>query len=169
MSESPAHLPECSGSFARILLAEDDVIVRSTCSQALRRAGYSVEAVANGVEAWEALQKQSFDLLVTDNNMPCLIGEKLIFLNGEELILKMRQAGMTLPIIGMTGSAKFFSSETNERLADTLCFRKPFDFRELLSAIKRLLGSAGRRRAKPHPTNPVSVRKGRTNRSNDRC
>lgn len=161
MSEPTVHLPECSGTSARILLAEDDVLVRGTCSHALRRAGYSVEAVANGVEAWDALQTHSFDLLVTDNNMPCL--------SGEELILKLRRVGMTLPIIGMTASDKFFSSEANEQLADTLCLRKPFDFSDILNAIRRLLCDAGRTAVKPHPTNLVSVRTEHMNRPNDRC
>lgn len=160
MNDLPTHPTESAGTTARILLAEDDVVVRSTCSRALLGAGYSVETVTNGIEAWDALRTHPFDLLVTDNHMPRL--------SGEELILKVRQAGMIIPIIGITASEKFFSSETNERLAETLCLKKPFDTYDILSAIRQLLDNADRRQIKPSPTNPVSARMERMNRSDDR-
>lgn len=134
MSATSASLDmgELAGRPVTILLVEDDFVVRSTCSHALRCAGYAVEAVADGITAWDALRTHPVDLLVTDNQMPCL--------NGEELILRARRFGMTLPIIGITASDKFFSSEVNERLANAVWLKKPFGIHEILDAIRQALG-----------------------------
>lgn len=60
-----------------VLLAEDDPIGRRVAVKQLQRAGFKVEAVADGISAWEMIQKQSFDLLLTDIRMPGLDGMKL--------------------------------------------------------------------------------------------
>src|SRR6185436_18496899 len=59
---------------ASILYVEDDSAIRLCWSELLTCAGYSVTAVADGIEAWEALQSGRYDLLVTDNDMPRLTG-----------------------------------------------------------------------------------------------
>ncbi|WP_292051612.1 MULTISPECIES: cell cycle two-component system response regulator CpdR [unclassified Brevundimonas] len=55
---------------ARILLAEDDSSLRGFLKRALERTGHDVVDCENGDEAIDALQDQSFDLLLTDIVMP---------------------------------------------------------------------------------------------------
>ncbi|MDX8383757.1 MAG: response regulator, partial [Ghiorsea sp.] len=58
----------------RILLAEDDKISRMIALKRLKRAGFDVLAVNDGLQAWQALQREHFDLLLTDIRMPALDG-----------------------------------------------------------------------------------------------
>jgi len=60
-----------------VLLAEDDPIGRRIASKRLLRAGFDVEAVADGDLAWQRLQEKEFDLLLTDVRMPGLDGMQL--------------------------------------------------------------------------------------------
>ncbi|EMB18257.1 Signal transduction response regulator, receiver region domain protein [Rhodopirellula europaea SH398] len=63
----------------RVLIAEDDPVLRHLLQFTLDRAGMDVTAVANGQLAWDEIQSgQKFDVLVTDHEMPELSGVDLI-------------------------------------------------------------------------------------------
>jgi len=73
-------LPSCLVSpdaLPAILLVEDEPTTRMMTARQLKRAGYEVEAVANGVEALERLQARFFPLLLTDWEMPHMDGLEL--------------------------------------------------------------------------------------------
>lgn len=65
------------GEMARILLAEDDGGMRQFLAQSLERAGHAVESVGDGTEALYALDRGSYDLLLTDIVMPGMDGVEL--------------------------------------------------------------------------------------------
>ena len=67
----------------RVLLAEDDPVGRRVAVKRLQRAGFEVETVADGTQAFQKLQLEKFDLLLTDIRMPGL--------SGMELTKKVRQ------------------------------------------------------------------------------
>ena len=79
----------------RILLAEDDQIMREYLTRALERSGYAVTAVDRGTAAIPLLQTERFDLLLTDLRMPRL--------DGKELIARLRAERPDLPVVVMTG------------------------------------------------------------------
>ena len=118
----------------KVLYAEDDALVRQLTVGLLARAGYNVKAVENGLDAWEALQKSKFDLLITDNDMPSL--------TGVELVTKLRRNDITLPIILASGSAGFFSGEEYRWLNFSACVQKPFLPNELVSTVGKVLRTA---------------------------
>lgn len=57
-----------------ILLVDDEKLIRNSFSWELRAAGYTVTAVANGAEAIDILEKQTFDVVITDLMMPVVDG-----------------------------------------------------------------------------------------------
>ncbi|KKI99448.1 hybrid sensor histidine kinase/response regulator [Prochlorothrix hollandica] len=61
-----------------ILLVDDSPTVRETQRRILVGQGYSVNQAANGLEAWESLLQQPYDLLITDVDMPGLTGVELV-------------------------------------------------------------------------------------------
>src|SRR5882757_3375668 len=67
--------PDCPG---RILVVEDDEDIRQLNSDALIHLGYQVDTAEDGVLAWEALNSQGYDLMVTDNTMPNMTGVELL-------------------------------------------------------------------------------------------
>jgi CheY-like chemotaxis protein len=117
----------------RILVAEDDDIIRWIIANRLADDGYTVDAAADGEEAWEALRHDAYDLLVTDNDMPRLTGLKLIE--------RIRKAGMALPVIVASGTFSAESVRDYPQLQITAVIPKPFHKLEFLDAVRNILSS----------------------------
>src|SRR3990172_12512611 len=66
-----------TGEKAKILLVEDNVALSGVICFNLSRAGYQVTAVSNGREAIDALQRNRFDLVLSDQQMPKMTGIQL--------------------------------------------------------------------------------------------
>jgi CheY-like chemotaxis protein len=115
----------------RILCADDEQAICACYFKALSRSGYSVTTVADGKLTWEALENETFDLLITDNQMPCL--------TGEELVLKVRQHGLKLPIILASSQLDFFLNPANEWLQVDQLLQKPFTLPILINTVERVL------------------------------
>jgi CheY-like chemotaxis protein len=60
-----------------ILLAEDDPVTRMLMTRFLKKAGYEVDAVANGAEALDKMTRRYYPILVTDWEMPEMDGVSL--------------------------------------------------------------------------------------------
>ena len=90
-SAAPARRQTADRLRARILYADDEPQLRRLGELVLVRTGYDVDTAADGAEAWAALNEVSYNLLITDNDMPKL--------TGLELTAQARRAGMRLPIM----------------------------------------------------------------------
>lgn len=77
-----------------ILLAEDDPVIADGVGRALRRNGYAVDHVDNGVDADLALCSQAFDLVILDLGMPRL--------DGIEVLKRLRARKSALPVLILT-------------------------------------------------------------------
>ena len=120
----------------RILVADDDALIRQLISSALSRNGFEVNAVSDGEQVWEALCHEHYDLLVTDNEMPRLTGTKLIE--------RIRDAGMSLPVIVASGTFSMEWARNNPQLQIAAVIPKPFGLLELLDAVRNVLASCHR-------------------------
>src|SRR3546814_607065 len=107
-TSSPGQSAGDRQSMARILVAEDDTAVKSFVSRALAHRGHRVTSVEDGVQALEALDGDSFDLLITDIVMPSL--------DGIGLALKVAKDFPSLPVLLMTG----YSAERQDRKSTRL-------------------------------------------------
>src|SRR5262249_51365561 len=87
---------QASARPTRILLVGEDPTLSRLMSLFLHHAGYAVDTAADGEQGWVALKLKHYDLLMTDNDMPRL--------TGLELVRRLRETGMTLPIIVVSGS-----------------------------------------------------------------
>jgi two-component system, chemotaxis family, chemotaxis protein CheY len=115
-----------------ILVVDDDIFIRQLSTEVLSDSGYHVDAAADGADAWEALQLKTFNLLITDNNMPRL--------TGVELVRKLRSASMELPVILATGG-RIPTEELalNPSLQLAALLLKPFTINELLETVTKAL------------------------------
>ncbi|PIU17864.1 MAG: hypothetical protein COT18_11790 [Elusimicrobia bacterium CG08_land_8_20_14_0_20_59_10] len=68
----------------KILLVDDDEIFRTLLSEVLEEAGFEISAHENGLLAWEALQAEGADIVVSDVNMPEMGGYELLKLIRED-------------------------------------------------------------------------------------
>ena len=126
--------PSTSDCLARILCADDDPALRRCFAMALARAGYAVTTVADGLQAWESLQADPCDLLITDNEMPGL--------SGIELAVKVRLARLTLPLIVAASDVSFFTEPHTQWLRIAALLQKPFGLRELSDVVGQTLCAA---------------------------
>jgi DNA-binding response OmpR family regulator len=78
-----------------ILIIEDNEGIRNLARKNLTREGYSVEAVGMGTEALEIIENNPPDLILLDQSLPDI--------SGKEIILKLKERGLNIPFIVMTG------------------------------------------------------------------
>jgi len=119
------------------LVVDDSLSIRKYLSSLLIQKGYATETARNGYEALELLNKQEFDIMVTDLEMPKLSGYELI----ETLRYDQRFTGF--PIIVLTGRAgENFRQLTAELGADAYII-KPFKDRELFEQLDKFIEYKG--------------------------
>lgn len=114
----------------RVLAVEDNPINRVILAEQLRTLGCDVELAQDGVEALQRCREQSFDLVVTDINMPRM--------DGHALARQLRDDGNPVPVIGATANA---TAEERERcLASGMqgYLSKPIDIARLRKALTAL-------------------------------
>ena len=83
----------------KILIAEDDHELSQLFSHVLMKHGYMVKQVSNGMEALTAMERDYFDLLISDIMMPKM--------DGYELVRQMREAGNQTPVMMITARDAF--------------------------------------------------------------
>lgn len=119
----------------RVLLAEDDAVLRRYLGVLLRRAGYEVVAAADGLEALRLALSSPVSAVVTDAVMPRLGGPELC------RMLRARAEFATLPVILLTGLGAAAHPADAASTPDAR-LTKPVRTDELLSCLARLLGRA---------------------------
>jgi CheY-like chemotaxis protein len=120
---------------AEILVVDDMEDVRKTIGSMLRRGGHSVTAAANGIKAIALLERQRFDLVVTDILMP--EGD------GTEIIIFLDTMPNRPRILAMSGGGSQLSPELALLMARAKAdavLTKPFESSELIATVERLLG-----------------------------
>jgi len=123
--QSPPDFPR------RILVVEDKGDIRRFNTEVLIHSGYHVDAADGGAAAWEALQLQRYDLMVTDNNMPVV--------SGVDLIKKIHAASLALPVIMATASLPTWQFARFPSLLPKAVLLKPYTGDELLKTVNRVL------------------------------
>ena len=119
----------------RILLAEDDQVMREYLTRALERAGYAVAAVDRGTAAIPLLETEPFDLLLTDIVMPKM--------DGIELARRAAEMVPGLRVMFITGFAAV-TLKAGREMPNARVLSKPFHLRDLVAEVDRVfeMGSA---------------------------
>ena len=115
----------------RILVADDDEDIRRLNTEVLFSSGYKVDAVADGAVAWDTLQHNRYDLLVTDYNMPKM--------SGIELIKKLYAARIVLQVIMVSGTIPTEQLKRHPYLQIDATLLKPYTPDELLATVRKVL------------------------------
>ena len=119
---------------ARILIAEDEEAERTFLIRTLESRGHEVKALADGVQALQTLQKNSFDMLLSDIVIPEL--------DGIALALKVSRDWPDMPIVLITGYAEERQRAHNlEALVHSVVF-KPFDLEKICGVVDEALAAS---------------------------
>lgn len=119
---------------ARILVIDDDPLVRATLRALLEGEGYEVTIAVDGENGLEAFRRHTPDLVITDIVMPEV--------EGIETIRQMREIAPNLPILAISGGGRGVSLDylrMAQRLGATEVLAKPFEAEELVGVVARCL------------------------------
>lgn len=133
--EEPQPTSEWSGG-GRVLLVEDEDMVRAVAERALSRAGYNVTTAADGEEGLSAIADGGeFDLVLSDVVMPGM--------DGPAMVRAIRKLRPDLPVLFMSGYAEEqLRSEID--LSDMHFIAKPFSVQQIGDKVAQVLGGAHR-------------------------
>jgi len=115
----------------RILLAEDEDAMRTYLARALENAGYEVVAVDRGTAALPLLEREHFDLLLSDIVMPEM--------DGIELAQRCAEISPETKVMFITGFAAVTLKASREA-PQAKVLSKPFHLRDLVMEVERVFG-----------------------------
>jgi two-component system, OmpR family, response regulator MprA len=115
----------------RILLVDDFLEIRELLSTMLVRLGYRVDVAGDGASGWDAFCGKRYDLLITDNDMPVL--------SGLDLVRRVRGIHDDIPVIVISGFARWDDADVNSLLQPGAFIEKPFTFPILRAKIEELM------------------------------
>ncbi len=116
----------------RVLVVDDEASIRDLLSKMLALADYDVDVADDGRAALERMRKVSYDLLITDLNMPGM--------DGLTVIHEARRLNEHLPVIIVTGFSTEASAIEAANLGVSGYLTKPFKVPKLLSVAAKALG-----------------------------
>lgn len=117
---------------ARILVVDDDDIVRGMHECVLHIDGHETQGASDGREALQVLAVSQFDLIITDRNMP--------HLDGVGLIRAIRAAGIRTPVMMVSGSLADGSGLPADIAQDVVvALPKPLRIRDFLAGVASAL------------------------------
>ncbi len=123
---------------ARILVIDDEEVIHTSLARLLGRKGHEVQCVFRADEGLRKLQQGEYNMVITDLMMPEM--------NGLELLEKMKELEMDIPVLMVTGYPTIKTAMQAMRLGAVDYIAKPFRRKELLGPVNRLL----RRGAREH-------------------
>jgi DNA-binding NtrC family response regulator len=117
---------------AKILVIDDEEIVRLSCTKALQSEGYDVKTAVSGKEGVALIENETFDLVVIDLKMPVMDGLEVI------KTIKQRYPGLKVIIISgyniIEHTVESIACDTNHYLG------KPFTPAELVLRVNEVIG-----------------------------
>jgi two-component system OmpR family response regulator len=118
----------------RILVVEDDAVLRDGLSRSLRNAGYAVETADDGRLADQLLSVHSFDLVVLDLGLPGI--------DGMEVLRRLRRRACNVPVLILTARDSLADRVTGLDVGADDYLVKPFELSELEARVRALMRRA---------------------------
>ncbi|MBV4490554.1 sigma-54-dependent transcriptional regulator [Pseudomonas oryzicola] len=113
----------------KVLLVEDDRVLRQALGDTLEIGGFAYQAVGSAEEALGAVQEEPFSLVISDVNMPGM--------DGHQLLAELRRQQPQLPVLLMTAHAAVERAVEAMRQGAVDYLVKPFEPKALLSLVER--------------------------------
>lgn len=118
----------------KVLIAEDSSVIQNLTKRILQAQNYQIFSAKNGLKVLEMLEKDDFDIILMDINMPQM--------DGMECAQKIRELGdakkSQVPIVAITGNAQNYSMEDFNSAGINDYLPKPLNFDKLVDLVKEL-------------------------------
>lgn len=117
----------------KVLIIDDEALVRNYVRRALSSRGWAVSEMSDGASALELIGKESFDLVICDLKMPDM--------RGEEVVRRIRESLPAMKIIVITGSVSNIVSPIVPGVEVDGFLIKPFGIDEIRELAAKLTGA----------------------------
>ena len=117
-----------------ILIVDDEKNIVSGLEEAFTLEGYSVLTAYDGKEAWDKVNTNNVDLVITDLRMSMM--------NGNELVERISSSYPMLPVIVLTGHGTIETAVESMRKGAVDFFTKPVDLDKLFLVVKKCLANS---------------------------
>ncbi|MBW1980591.1 MAG: response regulator [Deltaproteobacteria bacterium] len=121
----------------RILVVDDELIIRDSLKEWLEEEGFRVDMAASGAEALEQLGRESYQLMLLDIKMPGM--------DGVEVLQRSKEVRPELPVVMMTAYATVETAVEAMKIGAYDYLMKPFDPETLVPLVVRLYEGLERR------------------------
>lgn len=115
----------------RVLVVDDEKVIRDIMTDFLDGEGYETVSVCNGKEALDKVITEPFDLVLVDLKMPVM--------DGMELLKEMRSRKLKAPVVMMTGYGTLESAVECMKMGAQDYIQKPFRMSDVLAVIRRTI------------------------------
>lgn len=117
----------------KVIIAEDSSVIQNLTKKILQAQKFDISTVKNGQEVLKLLDKDNFDLILMDINMPKMDGMQCA-----KEIRSMDDASKSqIPILAITGNAKNYSIEDFKEVGINEYLPKPLNFDVLVEKVKK--------------------------------
>jgi DNA-binding NtrC family response regulator len=117
----------------KILVIDDEDIVRTSCSRTLSPLGYEVRLTQSSLDGLRMIDEEKFDLVLTDIKMPDM--------DGIEVLKQVRDKFPEMKVIIMTGYQSIENALKSVQLGAFDYIEKPFSPDALISSVSKALGN----------------------------
>ena len=118
----------------KVLIAEDSSVIQNLVKKILEFQNFEISAVKNGEQVVQLLQKESFDIILLDINMPVMDGMECM-----KIIRALPDKKKAeIPVIAITGNARNYSEEDFKEAGFNDYLMKPLNFDKLVKIVKDL-------------------------------
>lgn len=146
----PATPPERPGT-ASVLLVEDDPDIGHMIERRLAHEGLSTRRAVNGEEALSLAMESIPDVIILDLMLPGMDGYKMA------RILRQQEGCANVPIVIVSALSHRDNRKRAMKEANACAYlTKPFDFPEMIDAVKRAIGARGGERERTSEANPTT-------------
>lgn len=117
----------------KVLVAEDSSVIQNLTKRILQFQNYDITSVRDGEQVIDALQKENYNVILMDINMPKM--------NGMECSRAIREMKdkekANIPIIAISGNAQNFTEEDFKNAGINEFIQKPIDFDQLVETVQK--------------------------------
>jgi len=119
----------------RVLLVDDEEMLREPACAYLRQAGFVADEASSSDAALRLFREQPYDLVVTDIVMPGM--------NGRQLGVELRKLAPDLPVIYVSGYAQDILERQGQLAAGEILLQKPYSLKRLVRLVEEELAKRG--------------------------
>ncbi|AWV99091.1 response regulator [Arcticibacterium luteifluviistationis] len=115
-----------------VLIAEDSSVIQNLARKILEFQNFKITVVKNGEQVIQLLEKEPFDIVLLDINMPVMDGIECV------KIIRETEATAKLPVVAITGNARNFTEDEYKEAGFNEVLMKPLNFDKLVKVVKDL-------------------------------